>query len=376
MGVDSMLRFVFFIIMFVLFFVSLMTLTFSFTMVGVIYKKDDNYFYSKLYSNLSKDSVLEVYRSSNKVGKVKIVSLIDNVALLAVLEGNAQVGDLLYYELKTSNENINNNINYNNSNKISNKVVYTSNFENLQYENLPYDKLNDGLKYYSQVLANKTRVIKFGPNSNSPAKRIIVDPFQILSLYTQYESYKAISSYSNISPVSSSVSNFFLLQLISNLWNTYQNVKGPTLNESNTPSSYVQIVYLDEDLAKARTILHGYKETIYDKSYLSNYYKNLLLSTQLNDFVIFEVTIFNGFNQPINLSPFSYKMYLIGSNGLRYKAIKYDITLDTNLAPGGTANGFVYFPKYDIQTGENLTSSKIKISLEEIGPLKQEIISF
>jgi hypothetical protein len=368
-GVDSMLRLVFFIIMFILFFVSLMMITFSFSMVGVIYKKDDNYFYSKLYSNLSKDSVLEVYRSSNKVGKVKIVSLTDNLALLTVLEGNIKVGDLLYYDLKTNNENINNNINSNNSNKVSNKVFYTSNSENLQYENLPYDKLNDGLKYYSQVLANKTRAIKFGPNSDSPAKRIIVDPFQILSLYNQYESYKAISGYSNISPVTSSVSNFFLLQLISNLWNTYQNVKGPTLNESNTPSSYVQIVYLDEDLAKARTILHGCKETIYDKSYL-------VLSTQLNDFVIFEVTIFNGFNQPINLSPFSYKMYLIGSNGLRYKAIKYDITLDTNLAPGGTASGFVYFPKYDIQTVENLTSSKIKISLEEIGPLKQEIISF
>lgn len=371
-----MFRFVFFIIIFILFFISLMMLTFSFSMVGVIYKKDDNYFYSKLYSNLSKDSVLEVYRSSSKVGKVKIVSLIDNVALLAVLEGNVQVGDLLYYELKTSNENITNNINSNNSNKISNKGGYTSSYENLQYENLPYDKLNDGLKYYSQVLANKTRVIKFGPNSDSPAKRIVIDPFQILSLYNQYESYKAISSYSNISPVSSSISNFFLLQLISNLWNTYQNVKGPTINESNTPSSYVQIVYLDEDLAKARTILHGYKETIYDKSYLSNYYKNLVLSAQLNDFVIFEVTVFNGFNQPLNLSPFSYKIYLIGSNGLRYKAIKYDITLDTNLAPGGTANGFVYFPKYDIQTGENLTSSKIKISLEEVGPLKQEIISF
>jgi len=371
-----MYRFIFFVITFILFFISLMFLVFSSNIVGVIYKKDDSYFYSKLYSNLPKDSVLEVYRSSNKVGKVKVVSLIDNVALLAVLEGNVQVGDLLYYDLKTSNENINNNINSNNFNKNSNKVVYNSNYENLQYENLPYDKLNDGLKYYSQVLANKTKVIKFGPNSDSPAKRIIIDPFQILSLYNQYESYKAISSYSNISPVSSSISNFFLLQLISNLWNTYQNVKGPTLNESNTPSSYIQIVYLDEDLAKARTILHGYKETIYDKSYLSSYYKNLVLSTQLNDFVIFEVTIFNGFNQSINLAPFSYKMYLIGSNGLRYKAIKYDITLDTNLAPGGTANGFVYFPKYDIQTGQNLTSSKIKVSLEEIGPLKQEIISF
>lgn len=347
---------------------------FGANMVGVVYKKDDNYFYSKLYSNLSKDTILDVYRSSNKVGRVKVVSLVDNVALLSVLEGNIQIGDVLYYELIIDNSNKNKE---NNKNLInSNKEIYLSNNQEMEYQDLPYSKLNDGLKYYSQVLANKTKVIKFGPNYNSPAKRIIVDPFQIFSLYNQYESYKAISSYSNISPVTSSISNFFLLQLISNLWNTFQNVKGPTVNDSNIPSSYIQVVYLDEELAKARAILHGYKETIYDKAYLSNYYKNLVLSTQLNDFIIFEVTVFNGFNQPINLSPFSYKMYLIGSNGLRYKAIKYDITLDTNLAPGGSANGFVYFPKYDIQTGENLTSSKIKISLEEIGPLKQEIISF
>ncbi|MCX7871446.1 MAG: hypothetical protein N2485_07780 [bacterium] len=350
---------------------------FSANMVGVIYKKDENYFYSKLYSILPKDTVLDVYRSSNKVGKVKIVSLVDNVALLSVLEGNIQTGDLLYYdfEIKNSTQQENkelNDSNKNNSNYLMNKAYISGDND----ENLPYDKLNDGLKYYSQVLATKTKIVKFGPNSNAPATKIVLDPFQIFSLYNQYESYKAISSYSNISPVTSSISNFFLLQLISNLWNTYQNVKGPTMNESNIPSSYIQIVYLDEDLAKARTILHGYKETIYDKAYLSNYYKNLVSSTQLNDFAIFEVTIFNGFNQPINLSPFSYKLYLIGSNGLRYKAIKYDITLDTNLSPGGSANGFVYFPKYDIQTGENITKSKIKLSIEEIGPLKQEIVSF
>ncbi|MGB9638578.1 MAG: hypothetical protein ACP5RD_05620 [bacterium] len=367
-----MLRIIFFSITLIIFNILLI---FANNIVGVIYKKDDNYFYSKLYSNnLNKDTILDVYRSSNKVGKVKIVSLVDNIALLSLLEGNIQIGDLLYYDLNTNSNNNKKEDNNNLSN--TNKPIYVSNSQNMQYEDLPYSKLNDGLKYYSETLANKTKIIKFGPNSNSPAKRIIIDPFQIFSLYNQYESYKAISSYSNISPVSSSISNFFLLQLISNLWNTFQNAKGPTINDSNIPSSYVQIVYLDEELAKARTILHGYKETIYDKSYLSNYYKNLVLSTQLNDFVIFEVTIFNGFNQPINLSPFSYKMYLIASNGLRYKAIKYDITLDTNLAPGGTANGFVYFPKYDIQTGENLTSSKVKVSLEEIGPLKQEIISF
>ena len=346
--------------------------SFALEIVGVIYKKDENYFYSKLYTTLPKDTVLDVYRSSNKVGKVKIISLLDNVAILSVLEGSIQIGDLIYYNTTDTKSNENSNKNENNKKE----VIYKSSSDFNQYENLPYDKLNDGLKYYSQVLSNKTRVIKFGPNPNSQATKIIIDPFQIFSLYNQYETYKAISSYSNISPVTSSVSNFFLLQLISNLWNTYQNVKGPTMNETSTPSSYVQVVYLDEELAKARTILHGYKETIYDKSYLSNYYKNLVLSSQINDFAIFEVTIFNGFNQPINLSPFSYKMYLIGSNGLRYKAIKYDITLDTNLAPGSTANGFVYFPKYDIQTGENITSSKIKISIEEIGPLKQEIISF
>ncbi|MFN4220281.1 MAG: hypothetical protein ACK4GJ_05100, partial [bacterium] len=95
-----------------------------------------------------------------------------------------------------------------------------------------------------------------------------------------------------------------------------------------------------------------------------------------NDFFIFEVTVFNTYNQPLPLSPFSYKMYLIGQDNKRYRPIKYDVSLDTAVPPGGTVTGFVYFPKYDIQSNTNISSNKIRISIEEIGPIKQEIVEF
>ncbi len=100
--IKIMIRIILFAITFLIFNI---LFVFSANMVGVIYKKDENYFYSKLYSNLPKDTILDVYRSYNKVGKVKIVSLIDNVALLSVVEGNIQTGDLLYYDSAIKNSN-------------------------------------------------------------------------------------------------------------------------------------------------------------------------------------------------------------------------------------------------------------------------------
>ncbi len=334
----------------------------DYNLAGVIYKQVDNNFYGKVYSILKSGEILDVYRGNQKVGKVKIEYIDENKnVLLSIVEGQVNIGDSLYtlsYSPKAE-------IQLQNS---------SQNVINSNYTDLPYDKLNDGLKYYSQVLASNTKVIKFGPNSNKPTK-VVVDPTQIFMLYSQYENYRLLSSISSMSGVASTASTFFLFNLLSNLWNTYQNIKGPQINTSNAPDSFIQIVYLNENLAKARTILHGYKEAIYDKNYLQNYYNNLVTSTNINDFHIFEITIFNAYSQPISLSPFSYKLYLLSDNK-RYRMIKYDAPLDTAVPPGGTITGFVYFPKYDIQSNTAITSSKVRISVEEIGPIKQEILEF
>lgn len=331
----------------------------EYKLVGVIYKQVENYYYGKVYTLLKQGDILDAYRSNQKVGKVKIEQIDENKnVLLSVIEGQINVGDNLFFVYT--------------ENKAPIEINQFKTEESTKSE-LPYEKLNDGLKYYSEVLAKNTKVIKFGPNSNTPT-RVIVDPSQIFMLYSQYENYKLISDISNISGVTSAASTFYLFNLLSNLWNTYQNIKGPQLNNNSIPDSFIQIVYLDENLAKARTILHGYKEAIYDKNYLENYYKNLVNSTRINDFLIFEVTIFNSYNQPLPLSPFSYKIYLLADK--RYKVIKYDSSLDTSVAPGATVSGFVYFAKYDIQSDKNISTNKIKLSLEEIGPIKQEIIEF
>lgn len=342
---------------------TLFCLSQDYKLVGVVYKQVENYFYGKVYNLLNKGDILDVYRGNQRVGKVKIEQIDENKnVLLVVIEGEVSSGDSLY---SVYNEN-KAEIQVNNKEQISLSYADSS---------LPYDKLNDGLKYYSQVLAGNTKVIKFGPNSQNPTK-VVIDPTQLFLLYGQYENYKMLSNISGISPVASSVSTFYLFNLLTNLWNTYQNVKGPQINTSQVPDSFIQIVLLDEKLAKARTILHGYKEAIYDKNYLENYYRNLVTSTNINDFFIFEVTVFNTYNQPLPLSPFSYKMYLIGQEGKRYRPLKYDASLDTAVPPGGTVSGFVYFAKYDIQSNTNITSNRIKISIEEIGPIKQEIVEF
>lgn len=355
------------IIIIALIFILITFLTFAqdYNIVGVIYKQVDNYFYGKVYVLLKQGDVLDVYRSNQKVGKVKIEQIDENKnVLLSVVEGQINTGDTLYFVYSQSKAEVD----------VKPKDVNVSNVSNVS-SSLPYDKLNDGLKYYSQVLAKNTKVIKFGPNSNVPT-RVVIDPTQVFLLYNQYENYRLLSEISGVSGVTSAVSNFFLFNLLGNLWNTFQNVKGPQMNNQNVPDSYIQIVYLNDELAKARTILHGYKEAIYDKNYLENYYKNLVSSTNIDDFFIFEITVFNTYNQPLPLSPFAYKIYLIGSDGKRYKAVKYDAGLDTAVPPGGTVTGFVYFAKYDIQSDKNISSNKVKLSIEEIGPIKQEILEF
>ncbi|MCS7165628.1 MAG: hypothetical protein RMJ51_05085 [Candidatus Calescibacterium sp.] len=332
----------------------------EYNLVGVVYKQVDNYFYGKVYVQLKKGDILDVYRSNQKVARVKIEQIDENKnVLLSVVEGQITPGDTLY-SVFTPN--------------ITEIVVNSQSQPEPSTINLPYDKINDGLKYYTKVLSENTRIIKFGPNSNRPT-RVVIDPAQLFMLYSQYENYRLLSEISDISNVASAASTFYLFNLLGNLWNTYQNIKGPQIN-TNVPDSFIQVIYLNEKLAAARTILHAYKEAIYDKNYLENYYRNLISSTNITDFHIFEVTVFNAYNQPLALSPFSYKVYLLADNGRRYKAIKYDASLDTAVPPGGTISGFIYFPKYDIQYNQNISSSRVRLSIEEIGPLKQEIVEF
>jgi len=339
-------------------------------LVGVVYKQVDTYYYGKVYVLLRKGDVLDVYRSGVKVGRVSIYDIDANKnVLLTVIEGQIMMGDELYGAFERSQDSSTK------SSSATSSYSSSSNSYNSSKGSLPYDKLNDALRYYSNVLASRTKVIKFGPNSNTPTK-VVIDPMQLLSLYSQYESYKMLSDFSNISGVSSYVSTYFLLNLLNNLWNTYQNVKGPTINNQGVPDSFVQVVFLDYELAKARTLLHGYKEAIYDKNYLENYYRNLVSSTNLDDFFIFEITVFNSYNQPLPLSPFSYKIYLIGEDGRRYRVIKYDASLDSAVPPGGTVSGFVYFAKYDIETNKVVSNKVVRLSIEEIGPIKQEVIEF
>jgi len=340
-------------------------------LIGVVYKQVESYFYGKVYVMLNKGDLLEVYRSGNKVGRVSVYDIDSNKnVLLVVVDGQINSGDELY----VINKDVTSVTNNEKNNEKSDVSSVQANSYNVS-SNLPYDKLNDGLRYYTNVLASKTKVIKFGPNSNAPTK-VVIDPMQLFSLYSQYESYRMLSDYSNISGVGSSVSTYFLFNLLGNLWNTYQNIKGPSMNDQKAPDSFIQIVYLDYELAKARTILHGYKEAIYDKNYLDNYYKNLVSSTNLDDFFIFEFTIFNTYNQPLTLSPFSYKAYIIGEDGRRYKVMKYDVSLDSPVPPGGTVNGFVYFPKYDIESNKVISNKRVRLSIEEIGPIKQEVVEF
>ncbi|MCS6955030.1 MAG: hypothetical protein NZM44_01560, partial [Candidatus Calescibacterium sp.] len=293
----------------------------EYNLVGVVYKQVENYFYGKVYTLLKKGDILDVYRSNQKVGKVKIEQIDENKnVLLSVVEGQISQGDNLYFVSITEKAEI--------------QIGNTKEYKEQQIKtDLPYEKINDGLKYYSQVLSNNTKIIKFGPNSNRPTK-VVLDPTQLFMLYSQYENYRLISEISGVSGVTSAASTFFLFNLLSNLWNTYQNVKGPQMPNNGVPDSFIQIVYLDEKLAKARTILHAHKEAIYDKSYLENYYNNLVSSTNIDDFFIFEITIFNSYNQPLAVSPIAYKVYLIGDDGRRYKAIKYDASLDTTVPPG------------------------------------------
>ncbi len=258
---------------------------------------------------------------------------------------------------------------------------------------IPMDKINDGMNYYSKILADHTVVIKYG--GRKKPHQVKIDFNSLVNLYYSYESYR---TYQDSMEMLNNydygyLNTMFLLSLLSQAINTFrgnnpssmtppgmpQIETGPSPMEVLTPQpreSYIMVVYLDEDLAMGRTVFHAFKETIYDEAYLKRYYLNLIQRTHIDQMAIFQVEVFNGALAPLRLAPFAYRMYLIGPDGKRYKAIKYDPKLDTEIPPGGKVKGFVYFPKYDMVTGEELTRGEVKISIEEIGPIKQRIIKF
>ncbi|MFN3478547.1 MAG: hypothetical protein ACK4ZM_04200, partial [bacterium] len=176
-------------------FINLFCFAQDYKLVGVVYKQVENYFYGKVYTLLNKGDILDVYRGNQKVGKVKIEQIDENKnVLLVVMEGQVSSGDSLYFVY--------------NENKTEVQVSDKEKPINYPDSNLPYDKISDGLKYYSQVLAGNTKVIKFGPNSQNPTK-VVIDPTQIFLLYSQYENYKMISDISSVSSVASSASTFY-----------------------------------------------------------------------------------------------------------------------------------------------------------------------
>ena len=253
---------------------------------------------------------------------------------------------------------------------------------------IPMDKINDGMRYYTSTLASHTVVLKFGGKKPKQVVKVKLDPTTLMDLYFTYSQFQYMnemsrwqSSWGYSTPGMDSMKTFMYLGLLSQLYSLFNPPKvGSSLQEMGlvpkVPESYVMVIYLDEHVAMARTIFHAYKETIYDEPYLKRYYINLLDRTKIRDLAVFKVEIFNGSPVGLPLSPFAYRMYLIGANGRRYKAVKYDPQLDTTVPPRGKVSGFIYFPKYDMVTGERLVRGTVKISIEEIGPIRQKILKF
>lgn len=262
-----------------------------------------------------------------------------------------------------------------------------------EYEDvrIPMNKINSGMDYYMKTLADHTVVIKFGGRKSRGGVRVNIDPMTLMNLYYTYSQYKYMSdmssywgglnypgmdTFNTLMYLGLATQLFQLFSARSKMQKSMENMTQSMLGRPANLESYIMVIYLDEHVAMARTIFYAYKETIYDEAYLKRYYRNLIDKTKVDEMAVFKVEIFNGSTVPLPLSPFAYRMYLIGANGRRYKAIKYDPQLDTNVPPRGKVSGFVYFPKYDMVTGERLVKGTVKISIEEIGPIKYKILKF
>jgi|GEM_PF-1189455 len=188
---------------------------------------------------------------------------------------------------------------------------------------------------------------------------ISISPFDVLNLLSTTGVFTG--------GLSSSVNPYYLGSIGADMYSKYQYSKG----QSQGASSSIDVVYWDNEMADVYSDYVCLKEACTDEAMRQSVRKDVYNQKGLDKSIVFFVIINNKGPGVMQLAPFSWHFYLLAKDGTRIKAEKYDEVLDRALNPNADTNGYIYFPRYDVNGQSVLGSGSVKVQLEEIMGKKQ-----
>ncbi|MBI2267607.1 MAG: hypothetical protein HYU64_20960 [Armatimonadetes bacterium] len=121
--------------------------------------------------------------------------------------------------------------------------------------------------------------------------------------------------------------------------------------QAGKTKSSIEVILWDHHVADAYVMYFAHKEAAYDLNRISELRTRQMQERSLERNIVFQVRIQNNSFMNMQFSPFNWHAYLVDSRGRRYRAERYDGSLDTMVAPQQQVEGYIYFPRYDPETG-------------------------
>jgi hypothetical protein len=131
------------------------------------------------------------------------------------------------------------------------------------------------------------------------------------------------------------------------------------------PRAYIEIVYWDRQLAMAYADYYVYKEATTDPARIGEIRRSIMAQKGVDGSVVLQVKISNRGPGTLQLAPFDWHVYLLGTNGTQVKAERYDEMLDKSLNPNQETQGYIYFPRTDPQ-GHSYLGDELTLEMDDI----------
>lgn len=272
-----------------------------------------------------------IYRIAQPIGKIKVIQVDEysSIAAITTIEPGLllQVGDVV------------------------SDTPYVQPPPQTIEKKKPPQKLEDAQKTYDKILKDRTKDSVFKIASTGSIKI----PFnEVLNLLSS----SGITSYGG----NPELNPFYVVNLASQAYNQYSYTK----SQSKGNRVVIEVVYWDNELLDAYADYYAYKEAKTSPEEKIQIRNNLIMEKGVDKFIVFHVKIKNEGPGVVQAAPLNWHMYLLNSAGARVKADKYDEVLDKALNPNTETEGYIYFPKTDVQGKSIIEPNQVKVVFEDI----------
>lgn len=244
----------------------------------------------------------------------------------------------------------------------------------------PQEYYENTIKSHSKTFVFAERTVKQGADPayfNSSGTSTLTDAlFLGGGLYSSYKANESLNGLGIGGGFSSglmALDAITMLGTFTDIFSTNKAMKVPIQKFK----SLVEVVYWDPHILDATILLDAERELITDIHSLLAYRKNLYTQFPVEESLIFQIRIHNQETRNIQLQPFTWHIFLEDFQGNRHKMLKYDPQLDSIIRPGQYIEGFVYFSRRDLNSGQIIApaGNSVKLILEEFNG-KHGILEF